>query len=335
MKKICLLAAICLCMAACTSTTSASSNIKRAASTLVPVAHEVPRFDHIVLILLENRSFNAVMGSSSAMPHLKALAQQNVLLSDYFAVSHPSLPNYIALVSGSTDNIKSDCTHCFVNQPNLADWLDASGHTWKTYQEDMPSPCFVGNAQPYYQKHNPFIYFDSIRLNASRCDRSIVPMTNLDRDLASNQLPNFSLIMPNYCNSGHSCPAATADDWVANMVNKLQTSPALGKKSLIIVTFDEGSESSTATCCGLSRTGGQVATFLISPLAKHAFQDPTPYSHYSLLKTILMAWKLPELGQAGPAPTQPIVAPWVAGTSWIGPSAAVRELASGNSPLYP
>jgi phosphatidylinositol-3-phosphatase len=325
MKKICLLATACFVLAACASV---KSGVSTAVSTVLPQAHDVPSFDHIVLILLENRRFDQVIGRSSSMHHLNDLARKNVLLSNYFAVSHPSLPNYIALVSGSTDNIKSDCISCFVNQPNLADLLDASGHTWKTYQEDMPSPCFVGDAKPYYQKHNPFIYFDSIRLNASRCDRSVVPLTTLDSDLASNQLPNFSLIMPNYCNSGHSCPGTTADNWAFNMVNKLRASPALGSKSLIIVTFDEGAEGSDASCCGLGgKGGGQVATILISPLAKSGFQDTTPYSHYSLLKTILMAWKLPALGDTSPAATQPILAPWLPGTSWNAPASA--KLAAG------
>ena len=159
---------------------------------------QIPNFDHIVLIVLENRDYGEVIGSTH-MPHLNALARQNVLLSNYFAVRHPSLPNYIALVSGSTQNITSDCTNCFVDQPNLADLIEASGRTWKAYEEDMPSPCFVGDADPYAQKHDPFIYFDSIRLNPARCNKSIVPLTQLDSDLASNQLPNFSFIMPKSC----------------------------------------------------------------------------------------------------------------------------------------
>lgn len=315
MKKAWLILLIGVFLSSCQPARAIQASVSTAVSTLAPESDTVPTFDHIILILLENRDYSAVIGGAQ-MPHLKALAHQYVLLSNYFAVSHPSLPNYIALVSGSTDNIKSDCTTCFVNQPNLGDLLDASGHTWKTYQEDMPSPCFVGDSKPYVQKHNPFIYFNSIRLNPGRCDKSIVPLTTLDSDMAANQLPSFSLIMPNYCDSGHSCPAETADNWVYNMVTKLQASTALGKKSLIIITFDEGAESSDASCCGLGpRGGGQVATILISPQAKPGFEDNTPYSHYSLLKTILMAWKLPELGQTGPSSTQPILAPWLPGAS--------------------
>jgi Predicted phosphohydrolases len=271
----------------------------------------VPNLDHIVLIMLENRDYKTVIGPDSQMPLLNTLAQQEVILSNYFAVAHPSLPNYIALVSGSTQGITSDCTACFVNQPNLADLIEASGRTWKSYEESMPSPCFIGDANPYAQKHDPFLYFDSIRLNAARCNQSIVPLTTLDGDLANNQLPNFSFIMPNLCNSGHDCSAATADKWVTDMVAKLQASPALGKNSLIIVAFDEGNEKSKAGCCGLgSPAGGQVAVMFISPTAIAGFNDTTAYSHFSLLKTILTAWNLPALGQTSRNSTQVIESPW-------------------------
>ena len=220
-------------------------------------------------------------------------------------MSHPSLPNYLALVSGSTQNVTNDCIDCFFNLPNLADEIEASGRTWKSYMESMPSPCFLGDARPYVQMTDPFLYFDSIRTNATRCDRSIVPLTKLDSDLAANQLPNFSWIMPNLCNSGHSCDPTTADNWVNGMVTKLQASPALGQNSLIVITFDEGVEHGTT-----ANPRGQVPAILISPLARQSFTDVTSYSHYSLLKTILMAWNLPALGQTAQDSIQPIIAPW-------------------------
>jgi hypothetical protein len=270
----------------------------------------LPNFDHIVLIMLENRDYSNAMDGTQ-MPKLAALAKQNVLLSNYFAVTHPSLPNYIALMSGNTLGITSDCTNCFVNQSNLADEIEASGRTWKAYLEGLPSPCFIGDSGNYAQKHDPLLYFDSVRLNAARCDRSILPLTSLDGDLANNKLPNFSYIMPDLCNSGHNCSAATADQWVGGMVAKLQGSPALGKNSLIMIAFDEGSTQDTASCCGMpSQAGGQVAVVLISPTASKGFSDNTPYSHYSLLKTILTAWNLPALGNTAQAATQPIEAPW-------------------------
>jgi hypothetical protein len=318
MKKFNISLTLCLLiLSACSSmqTTSQAPTSQTAISPVLPNMDRIPNFDHVILMVLENEDYKKVIGNTK-MPHLNNLASQNVLLSNYFAVTHPSLPNYIALVSGSTANIKSDCMDCFVNQPNLADLIEASGRTWKTYQEDMPSPCFIGDAKPYYQKHDPFIYFDSIRLNAARCKQSVVPLTQLDADIAARQLPNFSFIMPNICNSGHDCSRETADAWVNSMVVKLQSSSALGKNSLIIITFDEGDEHSEGTCCGLGReTGGQVTTVLISPMAKTGFTDSTAYSHYSMLKTILLAWKLPDLGLTKLAETQPILAPWISGAN--------------------
>ncbi|MCX6080693.1 MAG: hypothetical protein NTW32_14260 [Chloroflexi bacterium] len=273
-------------------------------------AGKIPNFDHIVLIVLENRGYQKVIGSQS-MPYLNSLARQNVLLTNYFAVRHPSLPNFLALVSGSTQNVTKDCKSCFFDQPTLPDLIEASGRSWKTYQEDLPSPCFVGDASPYFQKHNPFIYFDAIRLNPERCQRSIVPLTSLDADLNANQLPNFAFIMPNICNSGHDCPAETSDAWVKALVTRLQAAPALGKNSLIIITFDEGDDQDQGTCCDLgSQSGGQVATVLLSARARPGLEDGTAYSHYSLLKTILAAWSLPELANTQLPGSQPLVAPW-------------------------
>ncbi len=315
MKKVLIFAILALLLASCAPAASSIGPTQSTDPVLQPVtptpAIGIPNFDHIILIMLENRDYSTVIGPDSQMPLLNTLAQQEVFLSNYFAVTHPSLPNYIALVSGSTQGITSDCNTCFVNQPNLADLIEASGRTWKSYEESMPSPCFIGDSNPYAQKHDPFLYFDSIRLNPTRCDQSIVPLTTLDSDLANNKLPNFSLIIPNLCNSGHDCSAATSDKWVTDMVTKLQASPALGINSLIIITFDEGSDKSIAGCCGLaSPAGGQVAVVLVSPTTLPEFTDNTPYSSYSLLKTILTAWNLPALGQTAQASIQPILAPW-------------------------
>jgi len=316
MKNIAILLCSVLILVSCTSAAPApdtahsksNSNPSSIVSTPEAPTKGIPNFDHIALILLENRDYTGAIGNPK-MPYLNALAQQYVLLSNYFAVRHPSLPNYIALMSGSTQNITKDCTDCFINQPNLADRIEAGGRTWKSYMEDMPSPCFIGDKAHYVQKHNPLLYFDSVRLNADRCNRSIVPLTELDADLAANQLPNFSFIMPNLCNSGYECDAQVTDTWVYNMVTKLQTSSAFGENSLIIIAFDEGNEHNLGSCCGLgAKAGGQVPAILISPLGQPGFIDNTAYSHYSVLKLILSAWNLPDLGVSASAP--PILAPW-------------------------
>ncbi|MEI6289647.1 MAG: alkaline phosphatase family protein [Chloroflexota bacterium] len=278
--------------------------------TLNPEIAAVPNFDHIVWIVLENRSYSDVIGNVE-FPYFNQLAKNNVLLTNYFAVSHPSLPNYIAMISGDTQGITTDCKDCFLSKANLGDLIEASGRSWKSYQEDMPSPCFIGNASPYYQKHNPFIYFDSIRNNVKRCESSIVPISTLENDLLSGSLPNFAQIIPNSCNSGHDCSDSISDNWLKNVIEKLQASSALGSKSLIMVVFDEAKDQQKENCCGLnSPGGGQVAAVLVSPLAKPAYMDAAPYSHYSLLKTILKSWNLPDLGNTSLETTQSVLNAW-------------------------
>ncbi len=159
----------------------------------------VPNFEHIVIIMFENKEFGSVIGNS-LMPNYNRLASEYTLLTQYYAVTHPSLPNYIALMGGDTFGITSNCKDCFINAPSLPDLIEATGRTWKTYQEDMPKPCFVGDKLSYVQKHNPFIYFDSIRLDTARCERSVVPLTALQTDIEADTLPNFLFIKPNICN---------------------------------------------------------------------------------------------------------------------------------------
>jgi phospholipase C len=277
--------------------------------TLSPAEAKIPVFDHIVMIMFENRDFQQVIGDTE-VPTFNQLADQNVLLMQYYAVAHPSLPNYIALIGGDTFGITSDCTNCFINQTSLPDLIEASGRTWRTYQEDFPAPCFVGNSGDYAQKHNPFIYFDAIRNNPDRCKRDIVSLKELDQDLAAKQLPDFAFIMPNLCNSAHDCSLAVADRWLSQLIQKLQASQALGQTYLIFITFDESS-SDNSSCCGLpANAGGRVPAILISPQARSGFKDETPLSHYSLLKTILISWRLPELGSTAKSATQAITAPW-------------------------
>ncbi len=115
----------------------------------------VPAFDHIFTILMENHNYDQIIGNMTEAPYVNGLASKFGLATNYFAVAHPSLPNYLALTGGSTFGISSDCTGCFQNQPNIAvDRVEASGRTWKAYAEGLPSPGFVGDAYPYMQKHN-------------------------------------------------------------------------------------------------------------------------------------------------------------------------------------
>ena len=278
--------------------------------TLTPIPL-VPNFAHIVIIIFENKEYGSVIGNSD-MSYFNQLAASYTLLTQEYAIMHPSLPNYISLISGDTNGIIDNCTdkECYINVPSLPDLIEQSGRTWKTYQQNMPEPCFTGNTMEYVRKHNPFIFFDPIRLDPERCQHSIVPLTQMDTDIAANTLPNFIFITPDICYSAHDCDLNQADAFLKEQMDKL--SPALessGEPYLIILTWDEGQ--GDHSCCGLPEiAGGRVATILISPQVKSNFKDDTPYSHYSILKTISEAWSLPYLGHAADLKTMLITAPW-------------------------
>ncbi len=268
-----------------------------------------PQFTHIVYIVFENKEFTDVIGDMY-MPVFNHLANTYTLLTAFYAETHPSMPNYLAMVAGSTFDRTTNCEDCFVNAPSLADQIEASGRTWKDYQEDMLAPCFIGSRYPYAQKHNPFIYFDPIRLNTPRCKQHIVPLTELDQDIANGTLPNFIFVTPNLCNDAHDCFVNVADAWLNTFLQKLTpVLDATQQPYLIVLTWDEGA--TKEGCCGLpASAGGRIATVLISPQAKLGFKDDTPYTHYSLLKTIETFWGLPLLGHAADPETVMMTAPW-------------------------
>jgi phospholipase C len=270
----------------------------------------VPAFSHVIIIIFENKEFDQVIGNSR-MPRFNGLSKQYTLLTRYYAITHPSLPNYIALISGDTFGIDSDCTDCFVNARCLPDLLEANGRSWKTYQEGLPRAGFKGNSSGRYAiKHNPFLYFEAVRNDNTRCRRSVVPLTQLDIDLKEDQLPGFAFIVPDLCHSSHDCDVKVTDTWLGRIVDSILNSSAFDQNSLLVLTFDEGA--TNEGCCGPSplAQGGRIATVLISPLVQKGFADSTAYSHYSLLKTISAAWKLEELGHSSASETNLIVLPW-------------------------
>lgn len=268
----------------------------------------VPEFSHVVIIMFENREFGSVIGSAD-MPNFNRYAEEGALLSQYYGIRHPSLPNYLALIGGDTFGVDRDCETCWVDAPSLPDLIEASGRTWKAYLEGMPSPCFLGSYGNYAQKHNPFVYFTPIRTDKARCEVSDVPLTTLDEDLSQAWLPDFAFIMPDLCNSAHDCSTAVADKWLKSTVERLRESPAWNSRSLIVITWDEGQ--GDHSCCGLKTGGGRVATVLLSQLVRPGYVDETPYTHYSLLRTISSAWNLELLGHAADDTTALIQAPWL------------------------
>jgi phosphatidylinositol-3-phosphatase len=244
----------------------------------------VPGLEHVVVLVFENKNEQLVIGSRAA-PTFNAMARRYVRFTQYRGVSHPSLPNYIAMVSGGTQGITSNCTTCIVDAPNLADSLERAGQTWKTYAEALPRPGFTGaSAGRYAKKHDPFVYFRGIASSSGR-RKLVVPFTQLRVDLGNNALPDFALIVPDMCNSMHDCPVRTGDRWLARVLPPLLRLP----NTLVFITFDEGF------------AGNHIPALALGTAVRPATRITTPTDHYSLLRTIEAAWGLPLLGRSASA----------------------------------
>ncbi|MEA2451892.1 MAG: phosphatidylinositol-3-phosphatase [Actinomycetota bacterium] len=252
---------------------------------------QTPKLDHIAIIVLENEEYDQIIGSPS-MPYLNGLAKGYAQADQMFGISRPSLPNYLALISGETHGIASDCTDCFLDAPNLVDQLEEAGVSWKAYIEDMPAPCYTTDAGGYAVRHNPFIYFDSVRDDPGRCS-SVVPLDELTRDERAGELPRFIWISPNLCHSMHDCAQEEGDAWLESVVEPLDT--AMGDRSIVIITFDEGA--TTDGCC-TNAAGGHIATVVAGSAARRSFVADDYLSLYSVLRTVEESFGLPLLGQA-------------------------------------
>lgn len=227
-----------------------------------------------------------MLGNSEA-PFFNELARRSAVAGNYSAITHPSLPNYIALTSGTTAGITSDCspTECPADVRSIADSLRDSNLSWKMYGEGMPEPCAAADAGAYATKHIPFLHYSDMAGDAERCAAHVVPFTELAADLRDGTLPAVSFVSPDLCNDMHDCPIATGDAWLAQQVPAILESPAFtSSRSLLVVTFDEGSSEDN-----------HVATIFAGSAARAGFTSPEAYTHYSLLHTVEALFDLPSL----------------------------------------
>ncbi len=251
---------------------------------------QVPKSNHVVLLLEENHSYSSVIGSAS-MPYLNNLAAQNGLATQYFANTHPSIGNYFMLTTGQivTNN---DALNSTVTVDNMVRHLLTAGKTWKSYAESLPSVGYTGSdVYPYARRHNPLSYFSDVA-NSSVQKLNLVPFSHFAGDLANHQLPNFSFIIPNVNHDGHDCPTgpsgctdaqklATADSWLKSNIAPLISNPAFQQDGILIIVFDESVDSDTA------HGGGHIAAIVIGPGVKKGSKSTTLYQHQNVLRTVL------------------------------------------------
>jgi hypothetical protein len=229
----------------------------------------VPHLDHVVVVVFENKERAAVLGSGEA-PAFDSYARRYADLSSYYALAHPSLPDYLALVSGSTHGITTDCTRCSVAGPSIGTLLTRAGRSWGAYAEGYP------DASGFAKKHLPFLYFagGQAHIHSLAAFRPSRP-------------PAFSFVVPDLCNDMHDCSVGTGDRWLARFLPPLLRLP----RTAVFVVFDEGSSDAGG--------GGHVAALAVGTAIGSHVVDAQRAGHLVLLRTVEDALGLPHLPGTG------------------------------------
>ena len=281
---------------------------------------DLKNYQHVFIIMMENTGFASLIGNPNASV-INSLAASQGLATDYFGVTHPSQPNYIAATSGSTNGVPND-NDITINVPNIVDQLEAHGKTWKGYMQSL-SLCVTkldhacGN-QLYERKHDPFVTYQDVQTGPARL-ANIVDFSQFATDLANNTVPDYSWISPDQCHDMHgragpsanpgSDPCdfshvqgliATGDAFVGATVSAIESSRAWTGNSVIFVTWDESDFTGsgpfgfgdTSGCCDANPGGGHVLTLVISHSDHSARTSNVAYNHFSMLATIEDGWKL-------------------------------------------
>ncbi len=222
-------------------------------------------YTHVAWIMLENVGYS-VVGSSGA-PYFNQLVAECGLATNYYAISHPSLPNYIALTSGSTQGITDD------GEPSehplgTASIFSELESKWQVLAESMPDACDHVTSGDYAARHNPAVYYTTL---AASCRHDDVPLK-----LPLNLNASFTMIVPNICDDMHSCSESVGDSWLRRMVPLIVGSPQYQSGSLaLFITFDEND----------SMPSNQVPTLVIAPSTPAGARVGIRFTHYSLLRT--------------------------------------------------
>jgi phosphatidylinositol-3-phosphatase len=257
--------------------TSSSATQKISATTPCGVT-TTAHYAHVAWIMLENVGYS-VVGSPQA-PYFNRLVAECGLATNYDAISHPSLPNYVALTSGSTQGITDDGepSEHPLSVPSIFSQL---GSNWRALAESMPEACDRVTSGDYAARHNPAVYYTTI---AATCRRNDVPLT-----LPFNLSASFTMIVPNICDDMHSCSESIGDSWLRRMVPLIVASPQYQSGSLaLFITFDEND----------SMPSNQVPTLVVAPSTPAGDRVGIRFTHYSLLRTTETMLHLGLLGGA-------------------------------------
>jgi acid phosphatase len=242
------------------------------------------RITKLLVVMVENHSLDEMRRQ---MPYTFGLGRRYGYATGYRAITHPSLPNYLAISAGDTFGISDDkdpSAHPVRTGSVFGEAL-AAGRTATVYAEDMPGTCATTNSGGYAVRHNPWTYHVAER---TACGRHDVPLTRLSADVRAGRLPNAGMVVPNVCNDAHDCPAAQADRWIRRVVGGLLGGPDFRSgRLLVVVTADEDDHGQ----------GNLVLTTLVSPQLRGVVVRRA-LDHYSLSRLYSEVLGVPPLRRA-------------------------------------
>jgi hypothetical protein len=240
----------------------------------IPLATAAPAHPHVFVVVMENTS----LATALRAPSISSLASRYQLVTDYRAVSSPSLPNYLALTSGSTWGITDNGYHA-LPAGGIGAQLTAADVTWRAYMEGLTSAGCMRSPYPYALKHNPFAYY------GGSCPENVVSLDGLDADLAHGT-PSFVWITPGLCHDGHDCALSVAGAWLDDLIGRIVASPAWQDDGVLFIVWDEGDSRSN------------VVPLIVAAPTLESRRIDSAYDHYSLLAAIEDLYGLPRLGAA-------------------------------------
>lgn len=293
--------------------TTSTSYVERTYSTYSPSASEIATdaanattiqwtssveglsFDRFVVIWLENTDFD----QAAEQTDMAWLAAQGITLSNYWALTHPSEPNYMASVGGDYFSLNDDRYIALPsNISTLADLLDDKGISFGSYQEHLPYTGFNGFnysnqetfANDYVRKHNPFMLYDSYTSNSTRLS-VMKNFTEFEKDLEDEKLPQYMIITPNMTNDAHDSNIKVAGNWAREFMTPLLQNEYFMNNTLVLITFDENETYGQQNTVFSMLLGGAISDDL------KGTTDSTFYDHYSQIASMEVNFDLYNLGR--------------------------------------
>ena len=280
-----------LALAGCGVASSSGGTPAAAVSASVPTTTHVcgtrasrpVRPTHAVWIVMENQGYSSVIGSSSA-PYINRLARSCGLATRFTAEAHPSLPNYVAMTSGSTQGITDD-SGTGSHRIHAASIFSQLGSRWQALEESMPHACTLSNRGQYAVRHNPAAYYVGVR---SACARQDVPLHT------ARATAPFTFVTPNLCHDMHDCSVRDGDRWLQGWLPRLlRTGRYRAGSTVVFITWDEDDGAAHQ----------HIPTLVVSPDTRPGTRSATAFDHYALLGTTEDLLGVPRLGAAAQAPS--------------------------------